>query len=171
MELMNNSYLKFPIIEFNGTNVYNISELNLLPDIPDKYFTTEYILYYKVQDDALLEGISFELYKDTNYWDMLMILNDMRSMNELPVNYDIVITRAEKKLAEWKEKGKLLPGFLTDEKVLEKFDEILADEVEKNEKYRTIKYIAQDNLSELDADLDLAKLDAKINKNLIINKE
>jgi len=170
MELMNNKYLIFDNIKLkNGEKVKNTTTLNLLPDIPNKYFTDEYILQYKVTDDRLLESISFELYESTDYWDILLILNSMRNMNELPVNYDIVINRADKKISEWKSKGNLLPKNMTDEIIQAKYEEILAEEVELNEKFRYIKYISKEDLSELEADLDILKSEVKLNKNLIIN--
>lgn len=172
MELMKNKYLIFDDIILKDDNtVKNTTTLNLLPSIPDKYFSNDYILEYKVADDRLLESIAFELYENTNYWDILLILNGMRSMNELPVNHDIVISRADRKLLEWKKKGALLPGNLTDEVIQNKYENILLLEEELNEKFRYIKYISTDDLSELEADLTSIKSHVKINENLIINKE
>jgi hypothetical protein len=168
MELMKNKYLLFENIEFLDKKIKNTTTLNLLPDIPDKYFGNDYSLQIKVIDDTLLEALSFSLYETTDYWDILMILNNMRSMNELPVNYDMVLNRADRKLQEWKEKGRLLPGSFTDEAINEKYAIILEEEITLNEKYRYIKYINQDDLSELTAELDKIAADVKINKNLII---
>jgi len=168
MELMKNKYLIFDDIEFLDTKVKNITTMNLLPDIPEKYFGNDYLLQIKTQDDSLLEAISFNLYESTDYWDILLVLNGMRSMNELPVNYDIVLNRADRKMSLWKKRGKLLPGEFTDEVIQKKYKEILEEEVEKNEKYRFIKYIASDDMSELTSDLEKIKEKTKINENILI---
>ena len=168
MKLMKNKYLIFENITFLGGLVKNITTLNLLPSIPSKYFENDYTKTLMINDDTLLEALSFLLYETTDYWDILMVLNNMRSMNELPVNYDIVLNRADRKLQEWKEKGRLLPGEFTDDVINDKYDKILEEEVALNEKFRYIKYISQDDLSELIAELDKIASDAKINKNLII---
>jgi len=168
MELMKNKYLIFKDIEFNNVKVKNTTTLNLLPDIPSKYFSNDYIKNIKVQDDILLEALSFSLYENTDYWDILMILNDMNNMNELPVNYDIVLNRADIKLQKWKDKGKLLGKGINIDSIKEKYQEILETEINLNEKYRYMKYISHDDLSELTADLAKIASDVKINKNLII---
>jgi hypothetical protein len=169
MALMKNKYLIFENIEFTpGVNVRNTTTLNLLPDIPEKFFSNEYLLTKKIQDDTLLEAISFELYETTDYWDVLMIINDMKSMNELPVNYDIILDRVDIKLYKWKKKGNLLSSVMTDEVIDKKYKEILQEEVELNEKFRFIKYISQDSLSELISELDKLKSSKKINKKILI---
>jgi len=168
MKLMKNKYLVFENIEFADSLVKNTTTLNILPDIPNKYFGADYIRNMKVQDDTLLEAISFELYESTDYWDILLVLNGMRSMNELPVNHDIVLNRADRELLKWKEKGKLLSIKINDEVIKEKYDNILNIEIEKNEKYRYIKYIASDDLAELTSELEKIKEESKINKNILI---
>ena len=143
MKLMQNKYLKFDEIEFNNKIVQNTTSLNLLPDIPEKFYGNEYMLEYKVDDDRLLEALSFELYDSTDYWDILFVYNKMSNMNELPVNYDIVLNKADKKMYEWKQKGKLLPENFTDEIIDKKYKEILEEEVKLNEKYRIINILIQ----------------------------
>jgi len=170
MRLMNNTYLNFEKINTDIGRMENITTLNILPDIPEKFFTKDYILLKKIEDDVLLEAISFELYKNTNYWDILMVLNGMRSMNELPVNYDIVLLKVERELKGWLEQANLIYSFLSDEQVNIKYEEILKEEIEKNEKYRNFKYISPTDLSELLADLDSKKDTIKINPNLIIKE-
>ena len=50
MELMNNKYLIFDDIELkNEQKVKNITQLSMLPDIPDKYFSNDYILEHIIK--------------------------------------------------------------------------------------------------------------------------
>ena len=187
MRLMKNTYLDFDFIEF-GSNVTkkpkelkelkelkeakkvrNTTSLNLLPDIPPKFFGPDYTIKRKVHNDELIEQISFDLYQSTDYWDILLVLNGMTSMNQLPVNNDIVIIKAEKKLQEWKDKGALLNIPMTSELLLKKYNEFLLQEENLNEKYRYINYVSAEDMSELLADIEANKTKTKINRGLIIN--
>jgi hypothetical protein len=169
MELMNNKYLNFEDISCEEVSVKNTTTLNILPDIPEKYFTEDYYHIIKIEDDKLLEAISFELYDSTDYWDILMVLNNMTTMNELPVKYDVVLDRAEKELAGWVKTADLMYSFLDDSDIKDKYDSILKNEIEKNEKYRNFKYISATDLSELMADLNGLEGVIKIPKELIIS--
>jgi hypothetical protein len=171
MKLMNNTYLNFESIEFLNNYVSNVTTLNLLPDIPEKYYGDDYILKIKVSDDELLEAISFKIYETTDYWDLLMVFNDITRMNQLPVNHDIVLTRADNKLQEWKAKGVLLNSILSDDIIEAKYQEFLEEVTEENEKFRYINYVSKEDLSELIADLEELKDTVKINENLIISSE
>ena len=168
MRLMKNTYLDFESIVFDNKDIKNMTCLGLLPDIPDKFHGTDYIIKRKVHDDELIEQIAYNIYENTDYWDILLALNGMTSMNQLPVNNDIVIIRADKKLQAWKDKGSLLNSIMTPEILLEKYNEFLILEEELNEKYRYINYISVEDMSELLADLESAKSTTKINKNLIV---
>jgi len=195
MHLMQNKYLKFDSIEFLGTNVRNITDLNILPDIPEKYFGENYKRLYKVENDRLIESISFELYENTDYWDILLVLNKITNISQLPVNYDTVLIRARKELSKWMKAGKLIvTNSLTEqynkvlnilnngdkvklekyigspeETVKAKYLELLKIEEDKNEKFRNINYLSLSDISELESDLDILRQSVKIDNNLIIN--
>ncbi len=168
MKLMKNSYLNFETIDSGIGIVENTTTLGLLPTIPEKYFTEDYYILKKIEDDRLLEAISYEIYENTNYWDLLMVLNGMTTMNQLPVNYDVILLKAEQELSGWLDRANLMYTYLTDEQKEEKYNVLLDKLVEENEKYRSIRYISPTDLSELLADLDNAKNEIKINKKIII---
>jgi len=168
MKLMKNSYLNFETIDSGIGIVENTTTLGLLPIIPEKYFTEDYYILKKIEDDRLLEAISYEIYENTNYWDLLMVLNGMTRMNQLPVNYDVILLKAEQELSGWLDRANLMYTYLTDEQKEEKYNVLLDKLVEENEKYRSIRYISPTDLSELLADLDNAKNEIKINKKIII---
>jgi len=46
---------------------------------------------YKVMDDEKLENISYQLYGTTDYWDLLLILNDINPLIDMPYNSDTII--------------------------------------------------------------------------------
>lgn len=112
------------------TNLVSIQE------ILDKY--KEYIQIYQVLEDERLDTISYKLYGTTDYWDMLVLLNDLKCMTDLPVNYDKVENRAKQKHEEW---TKIFGKQKTKEQIASKYEEFLEQEIANNEKYRNFKYI------------------------------
>jgi hypothetical protein len=197
MKLMENKYLKFGTIMFNGVPVRNITEINILPDIPEKFYSNNYTLVYEVRDNQLIENIAFELYENTDYWDLLMKFNGIRNVAELPVNYDTILLRVRKSLSIWIDAGKLMVSRnlseqytevinilnegvkITlekaeddpDEIVKRKYLELLEEELQKNEKFRKINYLSVSDMAELESALDIAKENPKINPDIIINKD
>jgi len=197
MKLMENKYLKFGTIMFNGVPVRKITEINILPDIPEKFYSNNYTLVYEVRDNQLIENIAFELYENTDYWDLLMKFNGIRNVAELPVNYDTILLRARKSLAIWMDAGKLMVSRNLDKQytelidllnegikiVLEKAEdspdeivkrkylELLEKEVQKNEKFRKIHYLSVSDMAELESELDVVSENPKINPDIIINKD
>ena len=195
MELMTNKYLVLPTIHFNGGVVRNLTEINTLPDIPEKYSTNEYSKLYLMENDRLIESLSFELYENTNYWDILLKLNGVTNVSHLPVNNDIILLRATSSLTRWMKAGAVMKGInlieqyddvitilesgakveVTEEGeqdqqvVKRKYLSILDEETEKNERYRNFKYLSLGDMSELEADLDVLKQRPKIPEGLIIN--
>jgi len=122
MKLMENKVLVFPTIEFNGVAVRNITEVNTLPDIPSKYLSNDYILLTLLDNDRLIEGISFELYETTMYWDLLLKLNGISNLSQLPVNNDVILIRAKNSLDRWMEAGSVLRGA----NIPEQYDEVIS---------------------------------------------
>ncbi len=112
------------------TNLVSIQE------ILDKY--KEYIQIYQVLEDERLDTISYKLYGTTDYWDMLVLLNDLKCMTDLPVNYDKVENRAKQKHEDW---TKIFGKQKTKEQIASKYEEFLEQEIANNEKYRNFKYI------------------------------
>lgn len=195
MRLMENKYLKFDNIEFLGKNIRNITDLVLLPDIPKKYFGENYEKLYRVENDRLIESIAFELYENTDYWDILMALNKITNSSQLPVNYDTILIRTRAELSEWMKAGKLIvTNNLTeqyievldilnegnkvtlekyeghpDETVKAKYLELLKIKEDKNELFRDIRYLSISDIAELESNLDVLSQTAKLDSNLIIN--
>ena len=89
----------------NTVQVYNTEELDefivsdyfskkitvfdLIPDIQD------YLTIYKIEDNDKLEKISFDLYKTTDYWDILLMLNDRNPLFEMPYDTNTLTTAYE----------------------------------------------------------------------------
>ena len=135
------------------TNLVSIQE------ILDKY--KEYIQIYQVLEDERLDTISYKLYGTTDYWDMLVLLNDLKCMTDLPVNYDKVENRARQKHEEW---TKIFGKQKTKEQIASKYEEFLEQEIANNEKYRNFKYIDSSVINRFYLDIQNFKKDLQRKK-------
>jgi hypothetical protein len=187
---MENVYLNLPTIKFNGITLRNLTELNTLPDIPEKYYGNEYVKLYLYEDDRLIENLSYELYDTTKYWDLLLKFNGIINTSLLPVNNDILLKRARKKLDSWivagatrrdiniksqyeevttlLDRGELIEVLNETELVKIKYLDFLKYEIEKNEKYRNFKYLSLSDISELEMELLSLKTKPKLPEELIV---
>ena len=135
------------------TNLVSIQE------ILDKY--KEYIQIYQVLEDERLDTISYKLYGTTDYWDMLVLLNDLKCMTDLPVNYDKVENRAKQKHEDW---TKIFGKQKTKEQIASKYEEFLEQEIANNEKYRNFKYIDSSVINRFYLDIQNFKKDLQRKK-------
>ena len=135
------------------TNLVSIQE------ILDKY--KEYIQIYQVLEDERLDTISYKLYGTTDYWDMLVLLNDLKCMTDLPVNYDKVENRAREKHEDW---TKIFGKQKTKEQIASKYEEFLEQEIANNEKYRNFKYIDSSVINRFYLDIQNFKKDLQRKK-------
>ena len=135
------------------TNLVSIQE------ILDKY--KEYIQIYQVLEDERLDTISYKLYGTTDYWDMLVLLNDLKCMTDLPVNYDKVENRARQKHEDW---TKIFGKQKTKEQIASKYEEFLEQEIANNEKYRNFKYIDSSIINRFYLDIQNFKKDLQRKK-------
>ena len=135
------------------TNLVSIQE------ILDKY--KEYIQIYQVLEDERLDTISYKLYGTTDYWDMLVLLTDLKCMTDLPVNYDKVENRARQKHEDW---TKIFGKQKTKEQIASKYEEFLEQEIANNEKYRNFKYIDSSVINRFYLDIQNFKKDLQRKK-------
>ena len=178
--LMNNSIYNFRYVEAHNLKIRNPTEYCILPKIPNRFKSNNMVLQMTLQDDRLLESICFELYKTTDYWDILMVLNGMTSTFDLPVNTDTLLSRVLFSFDEWYKHGKLQPNERiteqynevieilktstvttkyhenhNDEMVKRKYLEILEEKTRINEKHRNFKYISISDMTDLISELKI----------------
>lgn len=86
---------------FNITDYTSKKYLDLyrLPELS----SADYIQYYIVNNDEKPEAISFDLYENTDYWDLLMLINNRSPLFDLPYNFDVIASAAEDKIARYNE--------------------------------------------------------------------
>ena len=98
---MNNSYYNFDNIRVNNLLISNITDYVTLQEIPDVFTNNNIILQKTLNDDELIDGVSYQLYETTDYWDILLALNKITNISQLPVNYDVVLKRALEEYTNW----------------------------------------------------------------------
>lgn len=56
---------------------------------------SEFFSLYRISDDDKLERISYSMYGTTDYWDILLQINDRNPLFQMPYNLDSTIESAE----------------------------------------------------------------------------
>lgn len=122
------------------TNLADISE------ILKEY--EEEMLDYQVSNDERIEVASFNIYESANYWDLLLLINDIRDWRELPVNQDKLDKKLNEVYSEWLE---VFGKFKSEPAKEEKYKELEEAIFLENEKYRNIRYVKKEKINELKA--------------------
>lgn len=139
-------YVQFPLLG-EQLSIINFTNLIDITPVLDKFKNDT--LTYIVKDDEKIEGISYNLYKTTDYYDMLMILNGMKRMTELPVNVDMVYQKIQEEYNYWLLNiGENKTDKQKQEKMLQ-IEQIVKDE---NEKYRHLKYLKPQIISSFEVE-------------------
>lgn len=93
---MINTMLKYDKIIINGLELedytskkyYNIHFMEELSD-------DAYVDYYQLQNDEKIETVSYKLYNSPDYWDMLLLINNMSPLFDMTYNYDLTADCSE----------------------------------------------------------------------------
>lgn len=120
-----------------NVDVYNIfSELE------------EFLEQYKMADDDKLERISYELYGDPNYWDLLLLINDKNPLLQMSYNYDVLLNDVEDKIAVYSNLIYSHPP-LTAERLAAGYDILLNKADDNNENNRFIYVVKPNQLNDV----------------------
>ncbi len=71
-------------------NIYNILE-----EMRYNNNLSEFFSLYRISDDDKLERISYSMYGTTDYWDILLQINDRNPLFQMPYNLDSTIESSE----------------------------------------------------------------------------
>lgn len=96
---MNNSTINYEDVIINDVQ---------LPDyMSKKYFMIAqmeelndetYITYYQLLDDEKIETISYKFYDTPDYWDLILLINNMSPLMDMIYNFDVVEEESIKKI-------------------------------------------------------------------------
>lgn len=99
---------------------------------------------YEVSNDERIEVISYNLYESSNYWDFLLLFNNIKNWRELPRNNDKLIILLDHYYNEW---NAIFGKYKTDEEKEAKRLELENYIFFENEKYRKIKYLPKETIT------------------------
>ena len=130
-------------------NAFELDDYTNLADISEilKEYEEE-MLDYQVSNDERIEVASFNIYESANYWDLLLLINNIRDWRELPVNQDKLDKKLNEVYTEWLE---VFGKFKSEPAKEEKYKELEEAIFLGNEKYRHIRYIRKEKINELKA--------------------
>ena len=118
-------------------NAFELDDYTNLADISEilKEYEEE-MLDYQVSNDERIEVASFNIYESANYWDLLLLINNIRDWRELPVNQDKLDKKLNEVYTEWLE---VFGKFKSEPAKEEKYKELEEAIFLENEKYRNIR--------------------------------
>lgn len=64
--------------------------------------TEDFFDWYQVKNNDKMERISFELYKTTDYWDILVLINSLSPMFDIPYDFDVLYDTADEFVTRYK---------------------------------------------------------------------
>ena len=70
-----------------------------LNSLPSNYFK-----YLKVEQGAKIEKLCFDYYKNTNYYDIILILNNRDMIYDMPYENDIILDAIDSDIENYKQK-------------------------------------------------------------------
>lgn len=93
---MNNTILNYNLDELDEFIVpdyfsKNIDLYNILQEFQNNGILAEYVQMYRIADDDKLERISYDIYGTTDYWDLLLQINDRQPLFDMPYSLDVII--------------------------------------------------------------------------------
>lgn len=96
---MNNTVLNYNLEELDEFIVSDyfskkIDLYNILQEFADSGILSEYVQMYRISDDDKLERISYDIYGTTDYWDLLLQINDTQPLFGMPYSLDVIIDSA-----------------------------------------------------------------------------
>ena len=92
---MKNGVVKF---DFDEVDDYIVSDyFSKKTNVYDlRHTAQEYLDIYKLSDNEKIEGVSYTLYGTTDYWDIILLLNDRNPLFDFPYDYDATFEAARK---------------------------------------------------------------------------
>lgn len=145
---MKNTIIKYELEEFDENDIpidgirfvhdYNTKDVHF-DDLYDEI--KDIVTVYQVQNGDKLERISMELYGTPDYWDILLLLNKMDPLFDMPYDDGNVLTQAEIFVNVY-QNTIYMNNPLVQSRTDELRDEIVEDVIEENKK-RGIIYVVK----------------------------
>lgn len=140
-----------------GDTFKNFASLKTLPD----EITTDSSLFVTIElgDNEKLEYISLKYYNTMNYWDLLVLINNVKDVTKLPRDMNTLINMVDTALYNHLVYFGIENSITNEQYITDKRAEIENDFTIENEKYRTFKIIKPNKITEF-----LKRLDDYVNR-------
>lgn len=147
--------MKNKILNYTRETVGNLSVSDYFSkkiDVYSLFYDTEinmndFVSISTLADDDKLERITFELYGSTDYWDLILMLNDRNPLFDMPYNFDNV-TQSVEEYVRYYSNIIYYSSPLNEIRTQELIEEWKIKALEKNEKLRFIYVILPSKMPE-----------------------
>lgn len=87
---MKNSVLNFEREVIDNISVTDYKTLNL-DSLRDLLNNKSYLKYIELKYNDLIENVSYKYYKNSAYWDLLLVMNNRDALFDMVYNFDTVV--------------------------------------------------------------------------------
>jgi hypothetical protein len=137
--------LKNTLFNFGTTQIGNyivqdysrnkIWQISSLPEVQDKTYVTEITL----EDNQTIEAISYILYNNEDYWDILLAINGISPLFDMTYDFDVIKISSSAYANEYINNFGLGFSELTKTRLIEEFREKFLNQNEENRNFKVIK--------------------------------
>lgn len=108
----------------------------------------------QIPNNMTLEKVSYDLYKTTKYWDLLLLLNERMPIWDMPYDFDIISDAGNTAIEEFEtefygkrvSERKMWDGLSTRDRIVNSYQDKTSKE---NNKWSTVKYVDPDHIYDL----------------------
>lgn len=99
---MKNSIINFEKIEVDDFIVSDYFSKNIyLYSIITENIKKDFFITYRISDNDKIERISFELYGTTDYWDLLLLINDREALCGITYDFETCTANVESYVSKY----------------------------------------------------------------------
>lgn len=130
-----------------GIPMYNGLAIARAKEILQNLDRTRYFGILELANNIALEKISWQIYKSPDYWDILLLVNDIDPLFGMPYEYDIVSASTDDAIKRYEET--VYRRFMPDKDRRRLHQAKAAQDSELNEKHRRIYYVYPERIYEV----------------------
>lgn len=140
MAQLTNTIFKFPTVQKGSFIVQDYSRNKLksildLPEITDNNF----IMYIDLEENQTIEAVSYILYNNENYWDILIAINNIDPLFGLCYDFDTLNSFANSKTENYRTKFGITLSLESYNRLLSQWKEEIEDENAIKRKLKVIR--------------------------------
>ena len=143
-------------IDWNTLKLYN-------ENIDSSWFSEITIL-----PNTNIEKVSLDVYEDENYWDVILLVNDMSPLIDTPFDFDVISDTVQDKLDNYE--NNVLKRTIPDDLRQQLYQQYEDEMIQENNSMLTLKYIKKERLYDYIVGLyDIGLFTSSFEKNEVYN--